>query len=358
MKWKTMAKKTKRKLKIIPVILLFSAVLVIAALGFFKLSLGPVGDDIHSEFTVVKGDTVNSVLSRLEEEGLISSKLAAKVYVKLSSDVSLKAGTYDLDGYMDVKTILATLSDASKAHSEDVYVTIIEGEWVKHIAASMANYFDVTEEELLTLWNDEDYVRSLMSDYPFLTEEIFNEDSRFLLEGYLMPNTYAFKKDSDADEITRRFLDQTLSVYNKYQDEIAASDLSIHELFTLSSIVQYEAGKVEDMKLIAGVFYNRIAAGMKLQSSVTVCYALDMEKDDDWKNCETNPEYPSMYNTYWVKGLPPGPILNPGEAALEATLNPTDSEYYYFLADVYGDGTVYYSKTYDQHLAYKRKYLD
>lgn len=358
MKWKTMVKKTRRKIKLIPVALVLIAILVIGTFGFFKIALGPVGDDIHSEFTVVKGDTVNSVLTRLENEGLICSKFAAKVYVKLNSDVALKAGTYDLDGYMDVKTILSTLSDASKAHSEDVFVTIIEGEWVKHIAATMSNYFDVTEEELLTLWNNEEYVRSLMSDYPFLTEEIFNEDTRFLLEGYLMPNTYAFKKGSDADEITRRFLDQTLSVYNKYKDAIMASELSVHELFTLSSIVQYEAGKVEDMKLIAGVFYNRIAAGMKLQSSVTVCYALDMEKDDDWKNCETNPEYPSMYNTYWVKGLPPGPILNPGEAAIEATLNPTDSDYYYFLADVYGDGTVYYSKTYDQHLAYKRKYLD
>lgn len=352
-----MAKKNKKRVGL-SLFLALILVCIFGSYGYFKLSLSAVNQEIQTEFVVSSNESLNSILKRLKQEGLIQNELMAKVYVKLNNNVSLKAGSYDLNGYMSVEEILSTLSDASKAHFDDVTVTIIEGEWCKHIASTMEQHFDVTAEELLALWNDEDYVRSLMSDYPFLTEEIFNEDSRYLLEGYLMPNTYAFKKDSDADAITRRFLDQTLKVYNKYKEQIDASSLSIHELFTLSSIVQYEAGKVEDMKLIAGVFYNRMDSGMALQSSVTVCYALDMEKDDDWKNCETNPDYASPYNTYRIKGLPPGPILNPGEAAIEATLNPTKSNYFYFLADVYGDGTVYYSETYSQHLAYKKKYLD
>lgn len=356
-----MAKKNKtKKKKSSGFVLLLGLVLVcfLGAFGYYKLSLTAVNEDKESEFAVETNESLNSVLKRLKQEGFIKNEFTVKLYVKLNNNVSLKAGVYDLNGYMSADEILATLSDASKAHFDDVTVTIVEGEWCKHIANTMEQYFDVSSEELLELWNNEEYIRSLMSDYPFLTEEIFNEDSRYLLEGYLMPNTYAFKKDSDADAITRRFLDQTLKVYNKYQAQIEASSLSIHELFTLSSIVQYEAGKVEDMKLIAGVFYNRMDNGMALQSSVTVCYALDMEKEDDWKNCETNPDYASPYNTYRIKGLPPGPILNPGEAAIEATLNPTESNYFYFLADVYGDGTVYYSETYSQHLAYKKKYLD
>lgn len=165
---------------------------------------------------------------------------------------------------------------------------------------------------MLALWNDEAYVRSLMSDYPFLTEEIFNSSSRILLEGYLFPETYNFFVDADADQITRKILDQTLKVYNDFADQFAQSELSIHQLFTLASIVQYEAAKPSDMQLVAGVFYNRLHAGMKLQSSVTVCYAIDKEKDDDWMACEVNPDFDSPYNTYRVEGLPPGPILNPG----------------------------------------------
>lgn len=352
-----MAKKNKKRNGLVFVLGLI-LVCFLGAYGYFKYSLSAVNKDLKTEFVIRSNESFNSVVKRLKQEGLIQNELMVKLYVKLNNNVSLKAGIYDLNGYMSVEEILATLSDASKAHFDDITVTIIEGEWCKHIAKTMEQYFDVSEEELLSLWNDEEYVRSLMEDYPFLTEEIFNEDSRYLLEGYLMPNTYAFKKDSDAEAITRRFLDQTLKVYNKYKDQIDESSLSIHELFTLSSIVQYEAGKVEDMKLIAGVFYNRMDSGMALQSSVTVCYALDMEKEDDWKNCETNPNYDSPYNTYRIKGLPPGPILNPGEAAIEATLNPTKSNYFYFLADVYGDGTVYYSETYSEHLAYKKKYLD
>ena len=109
--------------------------------------------------------------------------------------------------------------------------------------------------------------------------------------------------------------------------------------------------------MIAGVFFNRMAIDMKLQSSVTVCYAIDKEKEDNWMKCEVNPNFDSPYNTYKYAGLPPGPILNPGKSAIEATLNPTSSKYLYFMADVYGDGKVYYAETYNEHSANVKKYL-
>ncbi len=350
--------KKKRSVRILPIAVILALCIVLALFFGYHYSLTAVNQDRSVEFVISSGESASSVLARLQQEGLIRSELTARIYMKLNKETALKAGTYDLNGQMGVAEILATLSDASKAHSEDVVVTIIEGEWCKHIAQKIEEVTNVTAEELLALWNDETYVRSLMTDYPFLTEEIFNPDSRYLLEGYLMPNTYNFKPETTADAVTRRFLDQFSNVFARYQDDIASSQYSIHELITLASIVQYEASDAEDMALIAGVFYNRMEIGMALQSSVTVCYAIDMEKDDDWKNCETNPNYDSPYNTYRVNGLPPGPILNPGEEAIRAVLEPTASDYLYFLADVYGDGTVYYSKTYEEHLAYKKKYLD
>ena len=332
-------------------------VLILGCFTCYHYAISAVGTDRSIEFTIESGETTNVVLQNLEVEGLIRSSFIAKLYIKLNGNVNLKAGTYDLNGYMNTASILATLSDASAAHKNDIKITFIEGDWCKHIANKIAAVTSVSEEELLTLWNDEDYIRSLMIDYPFLTESIFNPNSRYLLEGYLMPNTYYFNPNWDENQITRRILDQSLAIYNKYANQIAASELSIHEIYTLASIVQYEASKVEDMKLVAGVFYNRLNIDMALQSSVTVCYAIDKDKDDDWKKCEVNPTFNSPYNTYQVKGLPPGPILNPGEYAIESVLNATASNYFYFMADVYGDGKVYYSETYAQHKAYVDKYL-
>lgn len=344
--------------KVLLVLILLGLLTAGGAFLFYQSQLNPVSEQGETVvFEVKNGETLNAVLPRLEREGLINSALFSKIYLKLNGAGSLAAGKFELNPAMSTAEILATITDATKLLHDDISITFIEGEWLKHMADKFEAELGLDSEELMALWNDENYIRSLMDTYPFLTEEIFNEDSRYLLEGYLMPNTYMFAKGSEAKEVTEKLLSQTLKVYNQFKDQMADHKLSIHELFTLASIVQYEASKVEDMKMIAGVFYNRMDIGMKLQSSVTVCYAIDKEKDESWKACEVNPTYDSPYNTYMVTGLPPGPILNPGSDAIEAVLNPTSSNYYYFMADVYGDGTVYYAETYAQHLALVNKYL-
>lgn len=345
-------------LKVFLCVVLLIAVGAGGAFLFYQSLLNPVSDSSEEViFEVKSGESLNAVLPRLEEAGLIQNALAAKIYVKINEPGSLAAGKFALKASMGASEIIEMITDATKLLHDDVTITFIEGEWLKHMAEKFQTELGLNAEELLNLWNDEAYLRSLMNEYPFLTEELFNDDSRFYLEGYLMPNTYAFAKGSDAETVTKKLLDQTLKVYNQFKDQMAESDLSIHELFTLASIVQYEASKIEDMKMIAGVFYNRLDIGMKLQSSVTVCYAIDKEKGDSWKSCEVNPTYDSPYNTYMVQGLPPGPILNPGADAIEAVLNPTESNYYYFMADVYGDGTVYFAETYAEHLKLVNQYL-
>jgi len=226
---------------------------------FYHSQLSPVSESQEEVvFEVNSGESLNAVLPRLEESGLIKSSLCAKVYVKLNKTDSLAAGKFALTPSMSTEEIIETITDATKLIHDDITITFIEGEWLKHMAEKFESDLGIDADELMTLWNDKDYLKSLMDEYPFLTEEIFNEDSRYLLEGYLMPNTYAFAKGSDAQTVTKKLLDQTLKVYNKYKDEIAQHELSVHELFTLASIVQYEASKIEDMKMIAGVFYNRL----------------------------------------------------------------------------------------------------
>ena len=110
------------------------------------------------------------------------------------------------------------------------------------------------------------------------------------------------------------------------------------------------------MGLIAQVFENRLAIDMKLQSSVTICYAL-YEEYKKAIDCEINSDIDSPYNTYLHEGLPIGPILNPGEAAIRAVLHPTANDYLYFMADIYGDGKVYYANTLEEHEANVERYL-
>jgi len=347
--------KNKRTIAIILSIVLIVMVVIGGTFGFYVLQLYPVSSEPNQvEFMVEPGETSSSVVQRLVKAKIIRNDLVAKVYMRISGNSDIKAGLFVLDTSWNTKQVISVLNDPKKAGAEQVTVTITEGSWAKDIAKLMAENTNVTAEELMALWNDKDYINGLMQTYPFLTEDIFKSEHVYL-EGYLFPETYAFFKVTTAKDITTRFLDHTKEVLARYQNEIDNSKLTIHEIMTLSSIVQYEGSKEEDMKLIASVFYNRLNIGMKLESSVTVCYALYDFKS--WKDCETNSNISSKYNTYKVNGLPPGPILNPGEKAIYATLNPTASDYLFFMADVYGDGTVYFAKTYAEHALNVLKYL-
>lgn len=355
-------RKVKRKLKVKNLLILVVTLLLIIIFSFvliFNNSLKPVSKNSEQVlFTIKSGESGKTILKKLEDQNIIKNDLFAGVYAKINKLTDLKMGDYLLDRNWNVKTILTTLNDPNAAMTNTVSITFVEGDWAKHIAAKIAENTNVLEEDLLNLWNDENYIRSLMDKYPFLTEDIFNDNSRIYLEGYLAPNTYNFFKETTEQDVTEIILNETLRVYNMFLGDIQDSNLSIHEIYTLASIVQYEASDITNMKNIAGVFFNRLEIDMPLQSSVTVCYALDINKDDDWLKCEVNPHLDSPYNTYMYRGLPPGPILNPGVDAIDAVLNPNDNDYYYFMADVYGDGTVYYATTLEEHNANVNKYLN
>lgn len=321
-------------------------------------AVGPIGE--RSSVVISKGDTLNLVSDQLKEKGLIKDQFIFETYAKFIKLTDFKVGTYYVDYGDDVKGILTTLNDASKAHPTDVVVTIIPGDWAKQIAENLASKVaNVSADELLSLWNDEDYIRSLMDEYSVLTEQIFENknDVRVLLEGYLIPETYFMNPLASADSLTRRILNQTQKVYDDNKPLFDNFGMSIHDAITLASVVEFEAGKESDMKLVSQVFLNRIDIGMRLQSSVTVCYAL--YEYESWKDCENydNQAIDSKYNTYLYRGLPVGPITNPSKLAILSTIQPTANNYYFFLADIYGDGAVYYAETFAQHEANIQKYL-
>lgn len=343
-------------------ILLFFCVGLISLYRYYRFVLKPVNVN-NAEIVKIKvseEDTMKSILQKLKQNNLIQDRTLAYIYAKQNKLTNYYAGVYDLSQSMSLNEILTTINTLDAAKEEGISVTIIEGDWAKDIAKKIAKAVPaVSDEELMNLWNNQEWIRSLMSKYPFLSEDMFQSGVRCYLEGYLTPQTYHFSEKQTAKEITEQILDQTLAVYNKFKPDFAASSLSVHDIYTLASIVQYEGGSDEEvLKNIAGVFYNRLNVNMKLQSSVTVCYAIDFDKNvDDWQSCEVLTDFDSPYNTYLYEGLPPGPIQNAGEAALTAVLHPASHNYYFFVADVYGDGKVYFSSTAEEHAALVQKYL-
>ncbi|MFV0382254.1 MAG: endolytic transglycosylase MltG [Breznakia sp.] len=306
-------------------------------------------------FSIIENDTVDSVSNRLQEQGIIKDANMLKLYVKLHGYDHLKVGAYELQKDWSAKKIIQYLNDGGNVLNDQVLLTFREGIWAKEIAQLINENTNVSADTLLALWNDETFLKQLIEKYEFLDKSILNSEYPVKLEGYLFPETYFFKKETTAEEVSYVFLNQFQKEYEKIKKDIEESGYSLHEIMTLASIVQFESASVEDMQKIAGVFYNRLAINQKLESSVTVCYAL--YDYTSWEECEKDVTIDSPYNTYMYEGLPIGPILNPGKDAIESTLYPDENEYYYFLADVYGDGTVYYSKTYDEHLKKQKKYL-
>lgn len=322
-------------------------------------------------FIVDYGAYGKSTLIKLEEEGIIKNANIAYYYNRIFGGYSFCAGYFEIphvisNRAISIDEIMSFLANPNNAHQGTTgLITFDEGDWIRSYAKTIGELTSVTENELLSYWNNEQAIREYMDDYPFITEEMFDPDVKYILEGYLFPDTYEFNEFTNCDEVTRTFLDRTLEIYNKYEEEFAESKYSIHEIFTLASMVQWESGTEEDSKLVAGVFLNRLENPdyediQILGSTVTACYAFDLTKEQCAVSGD-NTEYTwrdHPYNTYTNKGLPPGPVCCPNEISLAGALYADQKDgYYYFIGDTcYGSGTIF-AKTAAQHERNISKYI-
>lgn len=323
----------------------------------YKSSIQPL-TKTSNEITInIPENTLpNTVLKDLEDKGVIKSAFFAKICMRQENLSNIKAGIYVVDSSWSVKEVLEYLNVATNAVTNEVLITIPEGYWAKDIAKKIEEVTNVSAKECLDLWNDDSFLKEMIQKYEFLDKSILNDKVHVKLEGYLYPNSYYVYKETSARDITIKLLDGFNNVYQSLKEEIAKSKYSVHEIVTFASVVQFESGKAEDMPIISSVFYNRFKSGMNMGSSVTVCYAL-YEGFSDFMDCESNSNIDSPYNTYLYSGLPVGPVNNPSLDALKAVVNPADTDYYYFIADIYGDGKLIPAKTYEEHLKNIKKYL-
>ncbi len=336
-------------------VIIFLVVLIILTCGSYKIGTSSVSkDSFEVKITIPKESTYLSISNLLKENNLIRSESFYKIYIKIFKPNNLKAGIYTLNRNMNVKEIVDTLEGNVK--SEEITITIPEGKHIEEVAEIISSKINMSKEDILLYWQNEEVLNSLIDKYWFLTDVIKKEGIRYSLEGYFFPDTYSILKESKIEDITYKMLDKMDEVLSKYKEEISNSKFNVHEILTLASIVEHEAILDSDRPMIAGVFINRLDKSMKLQSCATVGYAINEWKlSYDYSDLQTD----SPYNTYFYEGLPIGPGNMPGELSIEAVLRPTKHDYYYFLANVNDKDSkkTYYSKTYSEHRQKCVKYL-
>ena len=339
------------------ILFLFFLCLIIGFAGFgvYGYLLSGSKDNESVTIHVDEGGTYSSIASTLKEKGLIKSEMAYKIYIKLNTPGNLEFGDYVLKKSYSVDELVSTLEKGSVDLRKTKTVTFVEGKNMRYIISKITENFNISEKEITGKLSSSEYLDSLINDYWFLTEDIKNKDIYYSLEGYLFPDTYEFYESADVDDIFRSMLNNMDKKLEKYKEEVQKSKYSIHEMMTLASIIELEAGASTDRKGVAGVFYNRLNKGWSLGSDVTTYYA---EKIDNWSRDLKQSELSSCnnYNTRsscMAGKLPVSPICNPGISSIEAAIEPTNHNYYYFVADK--NGKTYFTKTDAEHVSKVRE---
>ncbi len=293
--------------------------------------------DHQATFVIRAGETFNELAARLKDEGVISSAARFKLYSRLTrSDKHLKAGEYRLSAAMTPVQILDMLVQGKSILYR---LTIPEGYTIQQIAEEVARQNLGTAEDIIKLATDSAAARS------------FGIEAQ-TLEGYLFPDTYYFSKDAGPKKIIAKMVERFHSQFQPAWEQRAKElNFSVHQIVTLASIIEKETGAPSERPIIASVFHNRLKKRMRLESDPTVIYGIP-NFDGNIKRHHLQTRTP--YNTYKIRGLPPGPIANPGSASIEAALYPDQTDFLYFVAKK--DGTHYFSKNIKDHNRAVRKY--
>lgn len=316
-------------------------------------------------FTVEPGTPARLIGQQLLDAGLITDARLFEAYVRVNDIADqLEAGAFILSPTMTLATIAETLQHAEAA---SLTITIPEG-WR---AEQMADYLakaGVFGQDAAALAGYRSQITSGdlggldPAVYPFLQDR----PSSAGFEGYLFPDTYELPLEgATTQDLLRRQLDTfALRVLPLYETAIAqkTTTLSLYEVLTVASIVEREAVVAEERPAIAGVYLNRLAAGIKLEADPTVQYAMGYQAAADqwWKTPVFLEEYSSVdspYNTYLYAGLPPGPIASPGLSSIQAVLQPEQHGYLFFVALPDGSGRHVFATTFEEHMANVQKYL-
>ena len=309
-----------------------------------------VNDTTEYTFEITSGQSLNRVSANLEAAGLIRSKTVFKYYCDfVGMGQKIQIGTYSLRKNMNMTEIAEQLA-AGDGNPLVRNVTLIPGESIEDFAARLVKNGTLeSADKFLQLCRE----GTAFQDYYYIADVLANKNAgqrKYILEGYLAPNTSEVYVTATEEEIIRKLLSQTEAVFpEEYQERADALKMTMDEVLTMASLIEKEA-KESDFARVSAVFHNRLKAGMKLESDVTVHYVTGVRKMA-LTNSELSVNNP--YNTYVNKGLPPGPICNPSPAAIRAALYPDETmvaqNYLFFCAKEPESGELYFSRTLAEH---------
>ncbi len=304
-------------------------------------------------FKVSQGDGVQLIAEDLQKEGIIENSFIFTGYVFLSNKKgSLQAGTYKIEPGMSVIDIVELFSSGDVVFET---ITIIEG-WS---LLDISNYFEekgiTTRDEFFNSTGISSEQADLIgikkklpknfSDFKILRDK--PEESS--LEGYLFPDTYKIPFESEADDVLKvviaNFEDKAYNIVKDSED--------IHKIIIMASLLEKEVVSFEDKRKVSDILWRRLEVGMPLQIDATVNYVTG-KRGIDVTTKETQVD--SLYNTYQYKGLPKGPISNPGIESIKATLDPLENNYWYYLSNPETGKTIF-SRNHEEHVQAKNKYL-
>lgn len=315
----------------------FSAFLIIIffiLIAFYRYTVQPLGDNyLKKTVDIPSGAGFFKITEILNDAGLVNNRpFFWALAIGKGAARQIKAGEYEFSENMSPTEIINKLIRGEKKH---YMVLIPEDISAREIAQRLVSFKLINEEEFMKLITDRNFILSLGLD----------EKS---LEGYLFPDTYRLDRSMTTAGIIRilvnRFKEKITPEIMKRAEKMK---MTIHNLITLASIIGKESGNSAEKPLISAVFHNRMKLGMKLQSDPTAIYGLQ-ENGNDVKTVLTKHlKSDSPYNTYHIKGLPPGPIANPGLDSIMAALYPAKDNYLYFVSK--NDGTHQFSTDLASH---------
>ncbi len=306
-------------------------VLAVFVCGIYQFVFGaPAHFPIDTVFSIQPGQTLSTVASRLDSLHAIRSAFVFKAFmVLIGGSKSLKAGDYYLDGRQGALTLALRIKE-SDYQLKDLRVTIPEGWSSSEIAAFIG------KDKRFAHFDPEEFMR-ISQKY----------------EGYLFPDTYLFLPTVTAQNVLDVMLDNYKKRIETLSADIKAFGRPIKDVITMASIIEEEARTQETRRTIAGILWKRLGEGMPLQVDAAFAFVNGKKASSELTLADLKIDSP--YNTYVYKGLPPGPISNPGLAAISATVHPIKTAYYFYLSD--SAGTMHYGVTLDDHVANKNKYL-
>lgn len=340
-------------------ILIIAGIAAISGYNYVSAGLKPLdtNDSKLVEVEIPSGSSNRQIGEILEQRDVIRSGMIFNFYTKFENLTNFQSGYYHFSADMSLNQISKELQQGGSAEPLDdaTKITIPEGYDVAQIASLVAKKTDFKRKDFIALMNAQDFFDELKATYPdLLTDAGDATDVRYRLEGYLFPATYNVHSDTTLKDLVTQMVDATNTILSAYYTEISDKGMNVQEVMTLASLVEKEGVTESDRKNIAQVFFNRLSANMALQSDISILYALGEHKETvTYKDTEVD----SPYNLYTNTGYGPGPFDNPSQQAIEAVLNPTSNDYYYFVADT-STGKVHYAATYAEHLQLVEKYVN